>query len=290
MSLTGSSNAFDDLGSSTARYGCCDAGTYMAQPELNPFVKANACQNCPLGYFGTAASNDDPQCFECDSGKYNDQNGQTSCVVCATGAYSETGQSSCKTCGVGQYTTSAASLACQTCETGTFQELNEASEYACKFCVAGKKFDTKTTACIDCVDGQYQESNTKTPWFVKRVLLDCIPPVPLLCARIAKKASTKHWLNPSNTIVNFVPKQRHLIRPVAVVLRVQVVNSKNKIRRLQSRANNVLQEPNGKQLQTCVKLATMENTKIKTLPIQSLVNFVPPVNNSPPRPPVVRCA
>jgi len=29
------------------RYGCCDAGTYMAFPELNPFVKANACQNCP---------------------------------------------------------------------------------------------------------------------------------------------------------------------------------------------------------------------------------------------------
>jgi len=52
----------------------------------------------------------------------------------------------------------------------------------------------------------------------------------------------------------------------------------------------VLQEPNGKQLQTCVKLATMENTKIKTLPIQSLVNFVPPVKNSPPKPLLVRCA
>jgi hypothetical protein len=46
LSLTGSNNAFDSLGSSTARYGCCDAGTYMAQPELNPFVKATACQDC----------------------------------------------------------------------------------------------------------------------------------------------------------------------------------------------------------------------------------------------------
>jgi hypothetical protein len=46
LSLTGSSNAFNNLGSSTARYGCCDAGTYMANPELNPFVKTNACQNC----------------------------------------------------------------------------------------------------------------------------------------------------------------------------------------------------------------------------------------------------
>ena len=25
------------------RYGCCDAGTYMAFPELNPFVKTDAC-------------------------------------------------------------------------------------------------------------------------------------------------------------------------------------------------------------------------------------------------------
>ena len=46
LSLTGSNNAFNNLGSSTARYGCCDAGTYMANPELNPFVKTNACQDC----------------------------------------------------------------------------------------------------------------------------------------------------------------------------------------------------------------------------------------------------
>ena len=41
LDLTGS------YGTSTAQYGCCNAGTYMAQPELYPFVKANACQNCP---------------------------------------------------------------------------------------------------------------------------------------------------------------------------------------------------------------------------------------------------
>ena len=46
-SLTGEYSAFLNRGSSTARYGCCDAGTYMASPELNPFAKANACQNCP---------------------------------------------------------------------------------------------------------------------------------------------------------------------------------------------------------------------------------------------------
>jgi hypothetical protein len=39
---------------------------------------------------------------------------------------------------------------------------------------------------------------------VKRVRLGCIPPMPLPCARIAKKASFKNWRNPSNTLVNFV--------------------------------------------------------------------------------------
>jgi hypothetical protein len=44
------------------RYGCCDAGSYMANPELNPFVKANACQNCPANRAGSAADNDDTSC------------------------------------------------------------------------------------------------------------------------------------------------------------------------------------------------------------------------------------
>ena len=44
------------------RYGCCDVGTYMASPKSNPFVKANACQNCPSGQF-TYEENDETSCF-----------------------------------------------------------------------------------------------------------------------------------------------------------------------------------------------------------------------------------
>jgi hypothetical protein len=138
--------------------------------------------------------------------------------------------------------------------------------------------------------GSTKKVTPKPPRHAKRVLLVFIPSVPPPCARIATKANFKNWQKPSNTIVNFVPKQQHSIRPVAVVLHVQVVNSKNKIRQFPSRANNVPLEPNGKHLQTCVILATLENIKIKTLPIQSLVNFVKRVKNSPPKPPVVRCA
>ena len=114
----------------------------------------------------------------------------------------------------------------------------------------------------------------KPPRHVKHVLLVFIPSVPPPCARIAKKASFKNWRKLSNTIVNFVPKQQHLIRPVARVLHVRVVNIKNKIPQLRSHASIVPLEPNGQQLQMCVMLVTMENTKIKTLLIQFLVNFV----------------
>jgi hypothetical protein len=40
------SRALTSSSGTSGRYGCCDAGTYMANPELNPFVKTNACQDC----------------------------------------------------------------------------------------------------------------------------------------------------------------------------------------------------------------------------------------------------
>ena len=92
----------------------------------------------------------------------------------------------------------------------------------------------------------------KPPRHVKHVLLVFIPSVPPPCARIAKKASFKNWRKLSNTVVNFVPKQQHSIRPVARVLHVRVVNIKNKIPQLRSHASIVPLEPNGQQLQMCV--------------------------------------
>jgi hypothetical protein len=63
LSLTGSNNAFDSLGSSTARYGCCDAGNYMSNPNQNPFVEGTSCSSCPAGQDGTtAAINDETSC------------------------------------------------------------------------------------------------------------------------------------------------------------------------------------------------------------------------------------
>ena len=64
------------------RYGCCDAGTYMASPELNPFVKANACQNCPSSAYNpkeNARLNCVPTCAVTDGSAAN-----TGSCVCGT--------------------------------------------------------------------------------------------------------------------------------------------------------------------------------------------------------------
>ena len=58
LSLTGSSNAFDQLGSSTAEYGCCDAGTYMSTTNVYDFDKIYDCAPCPQ----TTVANDDTSC------------------------------------------------------------------------------------------------------------------------------------------------------------------------------------------------------------------------------------
>ena len=59
-SLPGISNAFNNTGSSTARVGCCSPGTYMAQPNVNPFTQATACTSCPVGNY--SGMSDDLNC------------------------------------------------------------------------------------------------------------------------------------------------------------------------------------------------------------------------------------
>jgi len=104
LSLTGILSAFNKLGSSTAQYGCCDAGTYMAKPTLKPFSKATACEACHIGTY-EPVQNDDTSCNACDMGKYGDQTGQSSanaCTNCGTGKYgNQTGLSACKDCVAG---------------------------------------------------------------------------------------------------------------------------------------------------------------------------------------------
>ena len=66
-SLTGAQNAFTNIGSSTARHGCCPANKYMSSPEgTGTFVEADSCSACPAGTKVSPATfvpNDEISCF-----------------------------------------------------------------------------------------------------------------------------------------------------------------------------------------------------------------------------------
>ena len=82
---------------STARYGCCSANTYMSSPEgTGTFVEADSCSACPAGTFNalTSVPNDEISCQLCDVGSYSKQ-GSTSCTSCNTGCSSTSGSASC---------------------------------------------------------------------------------------------------------------------------------------------------------------------------------------------------
>ena len=78
--LTGDKNAFNNLGSSTARYGCCPANKFMSSPFIT-FAEADSCSACPAGTMISSLTfvpNDEISCQLCERGKSSTA-GSTSC-------------------------------------------------------------------------------------------------------------------------------------------------------------------------------------------------------------------
>ena len=94
-------NAFKQLGTSIARYGCCPANKYMSSPEggTDTFVvDANSCSACPAGTWVsplTSVPNDETSCQKCDAGSFSSTQGSTSCQLCLHGKSSNAGSASC---------------------------------------------------------------------------------------------------------------------------------------------------------------------------------------------------
>ena len=44
----------------------------MSNPELNPFVEADACSTCPSNQFAPTSNNDDLSCCDSNDSDYND--------------------------------------------------------------------------------------------------------------------------------------------------------------------------------------------------------------------------
>jgi surface protein len=128
-SLTGSISAFYNLGSSTARLGCCSPGTYMAQPNLHPFSEATACAACPSASYGSAVEDDITSCI-CVAGYWLNEG---VCATCAT-----IGGAATVTCTTGNDQVAA------TCVAGYWLD-----EGVCTACAFGFVSIEGSSACVD---------------------------------------------------------------------------------------------------------------------------------------------
>jgi len=100
--------AFSSSTGSTGRLGCCSPGTFMAEPNLNTFSKATACEACPVGQYGSTVDDD-----------------ITSCTTCAT-----VSNSFARTCNAG----GASGIQTVTCNTGFHESGSAGVDLGCTAC------------------------------------------------------------------------------------------------------------------------------------------------------------
>jgi fluoride ion exporter CrcB/FEX len=131
---------------------------------------------CPVG---TYASGTETVCDPCSTGKYNDQQGQTSestCESCATGKYNDQpGQSSCTPCGAGKYNdqqNQTSESSCTQCAASKYNGLtNQTDESACLSCSTNAKCENgkcktgfdHTSGCTTCLPQRYGSNCDECP-------------------------------------------------------------------------------------------------------------------------------
>ena len=176
-SLTGSDSVFNNLGSSTARLGCCSPGTFMENPTLTPFSKATACKTCAVGQYGSDVDNDDTSCTACVNqvncaastpntcSTTNGATTKTPCTSVTAPEYYLDGDkvATCATSGNG---TNAATI---TCTTGTNQVATTCNagyglvKSACVACDAYTfAIQGNSAVCQTCASGSYTDTGTGT--------------------------------------------------------------------------------------------------------------------------------
>ena len=152
---------------STGRYGCCPAGSFMSNPMQDPFSIASSCQQCPAGQFGSAIENDETFCPNCPIGKSNVA-GSAICKVCPSGRILTTKiPLLCTVCPAGKLQPASQfdpAIECSVCAAGLYiadDSQNDAEHVSCNYCPKGKEFTTITTACNVCSFSKYQDQDNE---------------------------------------------------------------------------------------------------------------------------------
>jgi hypothetical protein len=180
-SLTGSNSAFNNLGSSTARLGCCPIGSFMSNPFVT-FSVAGSCTACPSNALTTIA-NDDITCTNnvCPTGMvYLDTfDGCNNCGTSGKGANAatvtctdDTDQvattcnagyglvgSACGACDASTYAVQGNSAECQTCASGSYTDTGTGTTgTTCQTCATSG--NGANAATITCTSGTNQVATT----------------------------------------------------------------------------------------------------------------------------------
>ena len=176
-------NAFNTLGSSTARHGCCPAGSFMSNPS-GAFTTANSCSQCAIGFYQPNTGIYD--CKPCETGKTSPSNAlvcydaancpqgmyasgtETVCASCGTGKYSgqvaQISESTCLRCVIGKYNDQIGQISetdCTNCEVGQYN--GQLAQPSCQDnCNAGSYINTEQTECLVCQIGRYQNENKQS--------------------------------------------------------------------------------------------------------------------------------
>jgi len=133
------------------------------QHRLNTINGTNLtkCVNCPIGKAmlvpGAA------KCVDCIPGQYQDQEGNKSCIKCASGRQFNVSIAvgisalNCAACGKGQHQEEEGSTFCLPCLTGTFQNVTGSS--LCNDCPIGfSNGETEKESCTSCPKGTFQDA------------------------------------------------------------------------------------------------------------------------------------
>ncbi len=141
----------------------CKAGYYSANDKGNPqSVKATQCAICPPGYKCPKDNPSDEDSithrYACEPGTYQPQSGQTACIPCEIGTYSNTvaRKTACDACPAGMHGNNTLGLTeCVKCPAGTWSDKKGNKDAnACTWCQPGTystaEGQTSVNTCVKC--------------------------------------------------------------------------------------------------------------------------------------------
>ena len=155
------SDALTDCNLCTAAYYLVGNTCTICPGGKTSQALASSCTNCGIGTYGQSGV-----CSSCQAGKFQNEQGKSSCKLCPQGSYlTTTGADSsddCTSCTAGKYNgaTGSTSNVCTNCPAGTISAARAAS---CSNCPAGQfQASSGQSSCGSCTGGKYQNLNGQT--------------------------------------------------------------------------------------------------------------------------------